>query len=78
MGLLRFDWVFFGPDAPATADHFRKHLEEFCAREGITGHRHWTTAMPRRCITTLECEETHLAVVRDRLRPKRAERVVAG
>ena len=34
--------------------------------------------MPRRCIATLECEETHLAVVRDRLRPKRAERVVAG
>ena len=36
MGLLRFHWDFFGPDAEPTAEHFLKHLDEFCAREGIS------------------------------------------
>ncbi|MCB0795286.1 MAG: hypothetical protein KDB88_11170 [Flavobacteriales bacterium] len=76
MGLLRFHWDFFGPDALNTANHFREHLEQFCTHEGITGHRHWSTGMPRRCIATLECGEEHLVLVRDRLKPKRAERVL--
>lgn len=75
MALLRFHWDFFGPDAPVTAEHFLRHVDEFCARQGITGQRHWVTALPVRCTATLECDEMHLVLVRDRLRPKRAERV---
>lgn len=76
MARLRFHWDFFGPDAPQTAAHFLKHVDEFCAREGIMGQRHWTTAQPIRVIATLECDQEHLAIVRDRLRPKRAEKVL--
>lgn len=72
---LLFHWDFFGPDAQATARHFLHHLDEFCAREGITGHRHQVTGKGMRWTATLACDERHMALVRDRLRPKRAERV---
>jgi hypothetical protein len=75
MALLRFHWEFFGPDAGPTAVHFLEHLDEFCGKEGISGQRHWVTNLPFRSTATLECDETHLALVRNRLRPKRAERV---
>ncbi len=75
MARLRFHWDFFGPDALATAEHFLHHVDEFCAKEGISRHRHWVTKFPVRCTATLECDEAHLIIVRDRLRPKRAERV---
>ncbi len=78
MGLLRFHWDFFGPDAAATAAHFLHHVDEFCTREGIHGQRHWSMPTPAGHTATLECGEEHLALVRDRLRPKRAERVLGG
>lgn len=71
---LHFHWDFFGPDAPTTAAHFLKHIDEFCAKEGIGAHRHWVTEAGIRSTATLECDESHLVLVRDRLRPKRAER----
>ncbi|MEO8590277.1 MAG: hypothetical protein ABI432_12965 [Flavobacteriales bacterium] len=76
MALLRFHWDFFGPDAPVTATHFLKHMDEFCAREGVLNYRHWTNEQPVLCTATLECDQQYLALVRDRLRPKRAERVL--
>jgi hypothetical protein len=76
MGLLRFHWDFFGPDAVRTAEHFLHHLDQFCAKEGVDGYRHWTTDQKIRAVATLECNELHLALIRDRLRPKRAERVL--
>lgn len=76
MALLRFHWDFFGPDAPTTATHFLKHMDEFCVKEGISGYRHWTTVGTVITTASLECEEAHLVLVRDRLRPKRAERVL--
>lgn len=75
MGVLRFHWDFRGPDAKQTAEHFTKHLNEFCARENIDSCRTWVTGLPVRFIATLECDEQYLAIVRDRLRPIRAERV---
>lgn len=76
MGQLRFHWDFFGPDAPTTADHFLKHLDEFCAREGVTGYQHWTVQLPVRCSAVLECDEKYLKLVREALRPVRGERVL--
>lgn len=75
MALLRFHWEFRGPDAKVTAEHFTGHLGEFCHQEKIDPCRTWVTGLPMRVVATLECEEAHLALVRDRLRPSRAERV---
>jgi uncharacterized protein len=75
MADLRFHWDFFGPDAQATADHFCKHLGEFCAREGITAFNTSTAMVQGRCVASLACDEQHMVLVRDRLRPKRAERL---
>lgn len=77
MPLLRFHWDFFGPDAVPTAEHFVRHVHEFCEREGIVERKAWHTPSGVGCTATLECDETHLVLVRDRLRPKRAERVLA-
>ena len=76
MGLLRFHWDFFGPDAMTTAEHFLRHVDEFCAGEGISDQRHWVAAVEVRCTAILECDEKHLLLVRDRLKPKRGERVL--
>lgn len=77
MGLLRFHWDFFGPDAQRTADHFLHHLDEFNGRAGITTYQHWTRNKGVLVTAILECDEQHLAVVRDTLKPVRAERVLA-
>jgi hypothetical protein len=77
MPTLRFHWDFFGPDAAPTAEHFVKHVHEFCDREGITERRAWATPSAVGATATLECHEMHLLLVRDRLRPKRAERLLA-
>lgn len=75
MAQLRFHWDFFGPDAEGTAHHFVEHLHQFCDREGVDPRDTWTTREGGRHVATLECDEAHLDLVRDRLRPKRAERL---
>jgi hypothetical protein len=74
--LIRLHWDFHGPDALPTAEHFLRHLDQFCAAEGINGYRHWVRENPPRCTAILECDEAHLILVRDRLRPVRGERVL--
>lgn len=32
-----YHWDFFGAEAKETAEHFRIHLDEFLAREGLEG-----------------------------------------
>ncbi|MBP6310710.1 MAG: hypothetical protein KA408_00455 [Flavobacteriales bacterium] len=76
MPLLRFHWDFFGPDAQPTADHFLKHLDTFCGKHLIKGYRHWTTDHTVRVEATLECDQIHMLLIRDALKPKRAERVL--
>lgn len=36
-GASTLHWDFFGPRAAGTAAHFRRHLDEFLAREGLAG-----------------------------------------
>lgn len=76
MPKLRFHWDFLGPDARITAAHFCHHLEEFCEKHGITDFRTLTSPVQGRVVASLECDEEHLVLVRDLLRPKRAERLV--
>jgi hypothetical protein len=75
MPKLRFHWDFLGPDARITAAHFCHHLEEFCEKHGIAAPRTFTTMEGRRCVASLECDEQYMLLVRDQLRPKRAERL---
>lgn len=76
MGLLRFHWDFFGPDSAPTAAHFLRHLDAFCAREGVSAYRHWVSPQAVRTTAILECDEQYLKLVRDALRPVRGERVI--
>jgi hypothetical protein len=73
---IRLHWDFFGPDAPTTAAHFLHHLDQFCAREGISGYRHWVSDQTIRSTAVMECDERYLKVLRDALRPVRGERVL--
>lgn len=76
MGALRFHWDFFGPDAMRTAEHFLVHLDQFCAKEGVAAYVHWATDIRIKAIATLECDEAYMILIRDRLKPRRAERVL--
>jgi len=76
MGLLRFHWDFFGPDSAPTAAHFLRHLDAFCAREGVSAYRHWVSPQAVRTTAILECDEQYLMLVRNALRPVRGERVI--
>lgn len=76
MGLIRLHWDFFGPDAKVTAEHFLHHLDQFCAREHVSGYRHWVREESIRSTAIMECDEQHLKVLRDALRPVRGERVL--
>lgn len=73
---IRLHWDFFGPDAKVTAEHFLRHLDQFCAREGISGYTHWVREEPVRCTAIMECDEQYLKLLRDALRPVRGERVL--
>ncbi len=77
MGLIRLHWDFFGPDSVTTAEHFLLHVDEFCQRENISGHRHWVVPQTARTTAIVECDEQYLKTLRDALRPLRGERVLA-
>jgi hypothetical protein len=61
--LIRLHWDFFGPDAPTTAEHFLKHLDQFCSRENVTGYRHWVSVQPIRSTAVMECDEQYLKIL---------------
>ncbi len=37
MSRVRLFWDFFGPTASKTAEHFRRHLEEFLLKNSVAG-----------------------------------------
>ncbi|MCW5899712.1 MAG: hypothetical protein KIT10_10615 [Flavobacteriales bacterium] len=76
MPRIRLHWDFFGPDAPVTAEHFLRHLDEFCAREDVSGYEHWTRHDAVRTTAIMECDERYLKMLREALRPVRGERVL--
>ncbi|MEZ4384031.1 MAG: hypothetical protein R3A79_22045 [Nannocystaceae bacterium] len=68
-------WDFFGPNAAGTAEHFKKHLLELFAAEGIDGCEVDLESRGRghqavRCAAPRELAEDLVA----RLRPRRIER----
>ena len=67
-----FFWDFFGPRAEGTALHFRRHVDEMLARDGIGG---CTTAVeqPSAAQWTVSCRAPAEATeaLRRALRPRR-------
>jgi hypothetical protein len=68
-------WDFFGPNAEGTAEHFRKHLLELFAAEGIDGCELSFESRGRghqavRCAADAALADDLIA----RLRPRRVER----
>lgn len=74
--LIRLHWDFFGPDARKTAEHFLEHVDQFCAKEKISGHQHWVRDETIRFTAIVECDEQYLLPLRDALKPVRGERVL--
>lgn len=73
MRRIKFIWDFRGPGALQTARHHRIHLDEFCESENIpdreSGIEEVNSAL---AIAYLVAPESHLTLIRDRLRPHRA------
>jgi hypothetical protein len=67
-------WDFFGQDAHKTAEHFRKHLFEFSARESfVVGREGFFSADNNHtCFWVEFTTETASIETQKRLRPKRS------
>ncbi len=76
---IKLIWDFRGPGAARTAEHYRKHLEEFIVIEelkfDITGHKHLS---PTHSITFMVVAEFELPEVKDILKPHRGEVYLDG
>lgn len=76
MSRVRLFWDFFGPTAARTAEHFRKHLDEFLLKNAVGGCETGTSsAGPGHeaafCVAPLEASEG----LSRALRPRRSEPV---
>ncbi|GMN11696.1 hypothetical protein MTsPCn9_28790 [Croceitalea sp. MTPC9] len=71
---IKLIWDFRGPSAPKTAEHHKKHLEEFIVTEelkfDITGTLHINEL---HSIAYLVVAEFEMIQVRDMLKPHRGE-----
>lgn len=70
--MRRLYWDFHGGQAPGTAEHFRRHLDEFLAREGIEGCSTGTegyTALHHAAWCDTPADHAELIIAR--LRPRR-------
>ncbi|HET9954054.1 MAG TPA: hypothetical protein VFQ61_06105 [Polyangiaceae bacterium] len=68
-----FLWDFFGPAAPLTAAHFKKHLDEFLARNALEGCETGTRSeAPGHMAAFCRTPSVHWSAVQHSLRPKRA------
>lgn len=76
MKRIKFIWDFRGPAALHTAKHHRIHLDDFCRMEAL---EHTETGFESKsevhATAYLTAADSHLELIRDRLRPHRAVRV---
>ena len=74
MRKIKMIWDFRGPDSEKTAEHHEKHLKEYIAAEklplNITGLE---LINDMHSIAFMVVTDEHLVLVRDRLKPHRAE-----
>jgi pimeloyl-ACP methyl ester carboxylesterase len=73
-GHRRLWWEFFGPDARGTAEHFRRHLDEFLAREHVEGCSHGVVVdRAGQAATWCVAPHEHLETLVRALAPRRVE-----
>lgn len=71
--MRRLYWDFHGGQAPGTAEHFRRHLDEFLAREALDGCTTGTEDYgPLHHAAWCETPSTHEQTIIGALRPRRA------
>ncbi|MFO7177922.1 MAG: hypothetical protein DIU78_004395 [Pseudomonadota bacterium] len=74
MAHRRFFWDFFGPHAEPTAAHFVRHLDEFLARNALTGCSTGTlSAGPGHHAAYCDAPADVGAAIERALRPRRSE-----
>jgi uncharacterized protein len=74
MSRIRLFWDFFGPSATRTAEHFRKHLDEFLLANSVADCETGTSSSgpghdAAYCVAPLETSEG----LQRALRPRRSE-----
>lgn len=71
--MRRLYWDFNGGQAAGTAEHFRRHLDQFIEREGLDGCATGTEGYgPMHHAAWCDTPEAHCALLIARLRPRRA------
>lgn len=72
MIMRRFYWDFTGGQAAGTAEHFRRHVDEFIQREGLDGCVTGTEGYsPLHHAAWCDTPDAHAEVVIRSLRPRR-------
>ena len=70
--MRRFFWDFSGGQAAGTAEHFRRHLDEFLGREGIDGCKTGTEGYgPLHYAAWCDAPIAHSDAIIRSLRPRR-------
>jgi hypothetical protein len=71
---MTYYWDFFGPDAPRTAEHFRRHLITFLQTAAIDGCDHGVLSLAEghSAAWCAAPNDDACALIEQRLRPRRA------
>lgn len=71
---MKLYWDFYGPDAQGTAEHFARHLDEFIARNALTGCATGSeVARPGHAFAHCTADGATVETLRRALRPRREE-----
>ncbi len=69
----RYFWDFFGPQAPRTAEHFKRHLDQFLEQNACPGETSLESKGDGHCAVGCRVESAWFERVERSLRPKRHE-----
>lgn len=71
--MKRLYWDFFGGQSAGTAAHFRRHLDDFLAREALAGCATGTESYsPQHCAAWCDTPPASEELIIRTLRPRRA------
>jgi hypothetical protein len=67
-------WDFYGPDATKTAEHFKKHLDQFLVASSIDSQKsgYFSADAAHTCIWLEVVLGEHSTIISERLKPQRS------
>ena len=72
--VIKIIWDFRGEDGEQTAMHHAIHLKEFCLKENIETQKVGFTVLTKfHTIAFIETQKSNVVIIRDALKPHRAE-----